>query len=173
MALALQCTKASCKLAHLGIQSSLRLDCCQQLAVACIFKLLRAVAYPIRNHQGLYFIACTWWSGPTYSPGRCTRTFIIESLRHCQQAKGLELFAYCLMTNHLHLIARAADDYQLSGIMRDFKKYTAKRIFENLHANPQESRRFWLEWLLKTPAASTSATPTCSSGSSPATTSSC
>ena len=110
------------------------------------------MAYRIRNQQGLYFITCTvveWadiFTRPIY------KDIIIESLRYCQKSKGLELFAYCVMSNHLHLIARAADDHNLSDIMRDFKKYTAKRIFENLHANPQESRRFWLEWLFKNAA---------------------
>lgn len=107
------------------------------------------MAYPIRNQQGLYFITCTvveWadvFTRPLY------KDIIIDSLRYCQQAKGLELFAYCLMSNHLHMIARAAEGIELSAIMRDFKKYTAKRVFENLHGNPQESRRFWLEWLFE------------------------
>lgn len=34
---------------------------------------------------------------------------IIESLRYCQQKKGLEIYAYCLMTSHLHMLCRAKD----------------------------------------------------------------
>lgn len=45
------------------------------------------------------------------------------------------------MSNHIHLIARAADDYVLSDIMRDFKKFTAKQVFQALRTNQQESRR--------------------------------
>ena len=106
------------------------------------------MAYPIRNQQGLYFITCTvveWldiFTRPLY------KDLIIESLRYCQQQKGLELFAYCLMSNHLHLIARAAEDHVLSDIMRDFKKFTAKQVFQAIHTNQQESRRQWLEWVL-------------------------
>ncbi|WP_239692060.1 transposase [Hymenobacter coccineus] len=78
------------------------------------------MAYPIRHQQGLYFITCTvveWldiFTRPLY------KDLIIDSLRYCQANKGLELFSYCLMTNHLHLIARAAEGYALSDIMRDF-----------------------------------------------------
>ena len=49
------------------------------------------------------------------------------------------------MTNHLHLIARAAEGQELSNIVLDFKKFTARRVFELLHLNQQESRRQWLE----------------------------
>ena len=106
------------------------------------------MAYPIRNQQGLYFITCTVveWVGLFTRP--LYKDLIIDSLRYCQRHKGLELFAYCLMTNHLHLIARAAEGSSLSDIMRDFKKFTAKQVFHTLHVNQQESRRKWLEWIL-------------------------
>jgi REP element-mobilizing transposase RayT len=107
------------------------------------------MAYPIRDQTSLYFLTFTvveWldvFTRPRY------KEIIIDSLRYCQQSKGLELFAYCLMTNHLHLIARAADGHELFGIVRDFKKFTARRVFEAIMANQQESRRQWLEWTLR------------------------
>ena len=107
------------------------------------------MAYSIRDQQGLYFLTFTvveWldiFTRPVY------KAIIIDSLRYCQQRKGLELFAYCLMTNHLHLIAHAADGYELSNIVRDFKKFTARRVSEAVAANQQESRRHWLRWVLE------------------------
>ncbi len=107
------------------------------------------MAYPIRDQQGLYFLSFTvveWldvFTRPLY------KDIVVESLRYCQQHKGLELFAYCLMSNHMHLIARAAEGGALSDIVRDFKKYTARRVFEAIQANQQESRRQWLEWTLR------------------------
>jgi len=71
------------------------------------------------------------------------RLKIIESLRYCQVNKGLEIFGFCLMTNHLHLIARAAGQQSLSEILRDFKQYTAKSIIRQIIEEP-ESRRLWL-----------------------------
>ncbi|MFY9308067.1 MAG: transposase [Bacteroidia bacterium] len=68
---------------------------------------------------------------------------IVESLKYCQQHKGLEIFAWCLMTNHLHMIIRAEDDYKLSDILRDFKKYTSKEILRLIQEEP-ESRKKWL-----------------------------
>ena len=107
------------------------------------------MAYPIRDQQGLYFLTFTvveWldvFTRPLY------KNIVIESLGFCQRQKGLELFAYCLMTNHLHLIARAADGHELSDIVRDFKKFTARQVFEAVVTNPQESRRKWVEWTLR------------------------
>ena len=68
----------------------------------------------------------------------------MESLRYCQQAKGLELFAWCIMSNHVHLIARAAPGLKLQDIMRDHKKFTAKAVVKAIEENPKESRREWL-----------------------------
>jgi len=50
------------------------------------------------------------------------------------------------MTNHVHLIARAKSAYLLSGVLRDFKKFTSKAIIKSISENIQESRK---EWLLK------------------------
>ena len=50
---------------------------------------------------------------------------------------------YDLMTNHLHLIASAAEGHTLSDILRDFKKHTNKSIIKIIMEEP-ESRREWL-----------------------------
>ena len=55
---------------------------------------------------------------------------LVESLLYCQKEKGLDLYAWCLMTNHLHLVASAREGFNLSDILRDFKKYTSKQILK-------------------------------------------
>ncbi len=107
------------------------------------------MAYSIRDQTGLYFLTFTVVEWLDVFTRPCYKEVVIDSLRHCQQHKGLELFAYCLMTNHLHLIARAAEGQELSAIVRDFKKFTARQVFNAILNNPQESRRQWLEWTLR------------------------
>ena len=34
---------------------------------------------------------------------------LVESLKYCQQNKGLVILGWCLMPSHLHMIARAKD----------------------------------------------------------------
>lgn len=105
------------------------------------------MAYSIRNQQGLYLITCTVVRWIDIFSRKDYKDIVIDSLRYCQQRKGLELAAFCLMTNHLHLIVRAAEDKRLSDILRDFKKFTSGQIITRLLTHPQESRRDWLQWL--------------------------
>ena len=68
---------------------------------------------------------------------------IIDSLIFCQKEKGLIIYSWCLMSNHLHLIAQAKEDISLSDILRDFKKFTSKQIIKTMLESP-ESRREWM-----------------------------
>lgn len=70
---------------------------------------------------------------------------LAESIDHCRKEKGMELYAYCFMPSHVHLIFRSTKE-DPSGLLRDFKKYTSKKVVQAIEGNPQESRR---EWLLK------------------------
>jgi REP element-mobilizing transposase RayT len=67
---------------------------------------------------------------------------VVESLRWCQQNKGLEVYGFVLMPSHLHLIARAGSEDELSGILQSFKSFTASKIIEHLKdSSKPESRR--------------------------------
>ena len=68
---------------------------------------------------------------------------IINALDYCQKYKGLEIYAYCIMSSHIHLFCKAVDGHILSDIMRDFKKYTSKKIINTIFEEP-ESRREWM-----------------------------
>ncbi|MGF7139886.1 transposase [Roseimarinus sediminis] len=39
---------------------------------------------------------------------------IANALEYCQKNKGLSLYAYCLMTNHLHLVCQTDEPFNLS-----------------------------------------------------------
>ena len=54
---------------------------------------------------------------------------VVQSLRFYRENRGMRLFAYVIMENHLHLIAQAED---LSGVFRRFKSYTARRAIDAL-----------------------------------------
>ncbi|MGY6649246.1 REP-associated tyrosine transposase [Wenyingzhuangia sp. IMCC45574] len=73
------------------------------------------------------------------------RSVIVDSLQYCSKNKGLEIYAYCIMSSHIHLLCRDDGEQTVSEIMRDFKKFTAKKIIETIQNEP-DSRR---EWLLK------------------------
>lgn len=93
----------------------------------------------------IYFLTLTvvdWvdiFTRPVY------KHILIESIRYCQQNKGLEVYAWCLMSNHLHLIAGVNEEseYNLSDILRDFKKFTNKKILNEV-VTGAESRKKWM-----------------------------
>jgi REP element-mobilizing transposase RayT len=65
--------------------------------------------------QELYFTTSTvidWmdvFTRPLY------KHIILESLEYCQANKGLDLYAWVLMTNHLHMIVARAEHYLYSS----------------------------------------------------------
>lgn len=68
---------------------------------------------------------------------------IVESLEYSQKNMGIEIFAWVLMTNHLHIVCRCNSDGGMPAWLRDFKKFTSKKIIELINEEP-ESRRKWL-----------------------------
>jgi putative transposase len=72
----------------------------------------------------------------------------IRNLEYCRKNKGLKVYAYCIMSSHIHLIV-SHDNSKLPDVIRDFKSYTAKRFIELIENHPQESRKEWLLHLFK------------------------
>lgn len=69
---------------------------------------------------------------------------VIDSLKYCQQHKGLQIYAWCLMPSHLHMIVSVENEkYSLSDVMRDFKKFTSKKLVKTI-SEIVESRKDWL-----------------------------
>ena len=75
------------------------------------------------------------------------KEIIIENLKYCQENKGLVVFAYVIMSNHIHLLLRSETD-NLSDTIRDFKSYTNKKIIESIE-NDTESRKEWMLFMFK------------------------
>ncbi|RYZ24907.1 MAG: transposase [Chitinophagaceae bacterium] len=99
--------------------------------------------YKIRDQQAIHFITFAVVEWVDVFTRKAYRDILIDSLRHCQQEKGLVLHAWCIMSNHAHLLASAKDG-NLSDILRDFKKFTSRQIFAAIQANEQESRKEWM-----------------------------
>ncbi len=85
--------------------------------------------YKFHNNSGLYFVsfATVYWIDVF------TRdmyfNILARSIDYCRTEKGMEVYAYCFMPSHVHLIFRATNENPTS-ILRDFKKHTAKELIE-------------------------------------------
>ena len=73
---------------------------------------------------------------------------MIDSLKYCIDHKGLIVYGYVIMTNHVHLILRS-ETGNLSDTLRDFKRFTSRNIMRDVVENDTESRRDWLNVVFK------------------------
>ena len=100
----------------------------------------------IVDQYATYFLTVTVVGWVDLFTRKECRQILIDSLRYCQEHKGLLLYAYVIMSNHVHLMAAAKEGSNgLSAIVRDYKRATSKRLLEWILDNKKESRRDWLE----------------------------
>jgi putative transposase len=93
----------------------------------------------------LYFVTLTVTDWVDVFTRRIYSDYIIDNLTFCQQQKNLNIYAYVIMTNHLHMVANIPDG-SLSDVLRDFKTYTSKNLVKMIAENIQDSRK---EWMMK------------------------
>lgn len=99
--------------------------------------------YKIHDFDKAYFVTLTVVGWIDVFTRKNHKFLVVDSLKYCQQNKGLVIFGWCLMPSHLHMIVRAEGDNTLSDILRDFKKYTSKAIVKQIE-DETESRREWM-----------------------------
>ncbi len=98
--------------------------------------------YQIENQSACYFLTLLVVDWVDVFTRQRYRDIIIDSLKFCRQNKGLEIYAFVIMSNHMHLVVRSSNGC-LSDTIRDFKSYTAKKILNSIESE-KESRRNWL-----------------------------
>lgn len=74
--------------------------------------------YFIRNQDALHYLTITVVDWVDVFTRKEHNLKIIDSLRYCQKQKGLRIFGWCLMSNHMHLLAAASNEFRLSDIIR-------------------------------------------------------
>ena len=55
----------------------------------------------------------------------------------------MEIFAWCIMTNHMHLVFRSINEQKPELLLGDFKRFTSKTVVNAIKENPRESRKEW------------------------------
>jgi len=102
--------------------------------------------YKFHNKEGLYFVSFSvinWidvFIRPLYAE------ILIESLKHCKDKLGLQLFCWCIMPSHVHLIF-STTTINPEVVLGRFKEYTSKQLVKAIKENVKESRREWMLWM--------------------------
>lgn len=99
--------------------------------------------YPVAEPQGCYYLTLNTIDRVDIFVRPFFKQIIVESLNYFIEKKGLIVYGWCLMTNHLHLIVQPGDGFELSPLVRDFKAFTAKIILADLNAD-SDIRRTWI-----------------------------
>ena len=99
--------------------------------------------YKIRNKEGIHFITFAVVEWVDVFTRKEYRDVVLDSIRFCQKEKGLLVHAWCIMSNHVHMVVSAVNN-DTSDILRDFKKFTSKQLIKAIAENEQESRREWM-----------------------------
>lgn len=99
--------------------------------------------YKFLSDEKPYFVSFS----VVYWMDALTRTeykeILLDSWRFCRQHKDPDIYACCIMTNHVHMIV-GTRGRKMAETIRDMKQFTAKRILKAIGGNPQESRKEWL-----------------------------
>ena len=97
--------------------------------------------YPVKGIcQFLTFNTVDWvdiFTRPVY------KQIIVHSLNHFIEHKGLTIYVWCLMTNHLHLLAQADEYGAMTELEQEYKSFTTKKIMEAIHTETG-SRKKWM-----------------------------
>jgi putative transposase len=104
--------------------------------------------YKFKNEEGAYFISFAIVNWIDVFTRDIYFSCIVESLDFCRKNKGMEIYGYCIMPSHMHLIFRSSNN-DPSGLIRDFKGFTSKKMINLIRDNTQESRKEWLLWMLE------------------------
>jgi REP element-mobilizing transposase RayT len=81
--------------------------------------------YKFAEKDGAYFVSFATINWIDVFTRDLYFSTITESLAYCRKEKGMELYGYCIMPSHVHLIFRSSFS-DPSGLIRDFKFFTLK-----------------------------------------------
>ena len=105
--------------------------------------------YVISDQQSIYFVTFTVIQWIDVYIRDIYRDIFYDSILFCQNKKGLEVYAYCLMTSHIHMIIGKNGIHDLTGIIRDLKSFTSRHTRKLIENSIHESRKGWMMEMMK------------------------
>jgi putative transposase len=85
-------------------------------------------------HATQYFTATIYEWQPVLADDR-HKDIIIDSFQYLVNDKRIELNAFVIMSNHIHLIWQILPNFTPSGVQASFMKYTAQQMKRSLMKN--------------------------------------
>jgi Transposase and inactivated derivatives len=101
-----------------------------------------STGYKISDQDAPYYLTFQIVKWVDIFTRKVYRDIFIDCLKYCQTNKSLEIYAYVIMSNHVHLLVRSGQG-KLSDTVREIKSYTARQILLAIEKE-HESRREWM-----------------------------
>ena len=105
--------------------------------------------YKFRDQDNLYFVSFAVIHWIDLFIRNEYKDILLKSFEHCIKTKGLELYAYCIMTSHVHLII-GSNKEPMENILRDMKRHTSETLRQVIETSTTESRKEWMLHMMKT-----------------------
>jgi len=83
--------------------------------------------YKFSDNSKLYFVSFSVTNWIDLFIRNDYKEILLASIRYCQKEKEMEVYGWCIMTSHVHLIIGTKGN-PLSNIMRDLKRLTAEEL---------------------------------------------
>ncbi len=100
--------------------------------------------YKFRNPEAAYFVSFSVVEWLDVFSNDAYKQILLDSLKFCQREKGMEIYAWIIMTTHVHLVFRSTTKYPPELLLGDFKRFTSKAIVRAIQeaSEDQKSRTY-------------------------------
>ena len=87
--------------------------------------------YKFHKPEGIYFVSFATVNWIDVFSRRLYKDILVESINYCLSHKGLQVYAWVIMSKHIHMV-ESSNEVPLEDIFRDMKKNTHQRVFYKL-----------------------------------------
>src|SRR5690554_6262446 len=97
--------------------------------------------YRFHNPEAPYFVSFSVVEWLDVFTRNEYKDILIDSLHYCQEKKGMEIYAWCIMSNHVHIVFRSTNGIPPGQLLGSFKRHTSMAVVKAIKENDRESRR--------------------------------
>jgi REP element-mobilizing transposase RayT len=98
---------------------------------------------PIGSGEACYFLTLNVVDRIDVFTRPAYKQVVADALNHFVNRGQITIYAWCLMTHHLHLLVKTPQDYGPAYFERDFKKYTTPEILKAIDVE-MDLRKDWM-----------------------------
>lgn len=99
--------------------------------------------YKFGDNDKLYFISFAVVGWIDLFIRKEYKDIVIDSWHYCQKNKDLEIYCWCIMPSHIHMIV-GSKGRPLDKIIGEMKSFTSRSLRRAISEHPSESRREWM-----------------------------